>query len=287
MFSILQFSLILLKIILYRNTMMQNMIIVLLVLIIANMSLSGQNSVKKPWNNKQMAVVLTYDDGLNVHLDKVIPKLDSLDFKATFYIPGNAETFTNRLEDWRIVAQNGHELGNHTLFHPCAGVSKNRDWVKSDYDLDNYTITRIVDEIKLANTLLASIDGKVKRTFAYTCGDKVVDDSSFVDLIKDDFVAARGVSWKINKQNDMDLMDINCYSINGHTGEEMIKLVEQAKAENALVVFLFHGVGGEHTLNVPLVEHNKLVDYIKQNEQEIWVASLLEVSSYVYNLRGE
>ena len=39
------------------------------------------------WNGKKCAVVLTYDDGLNIDLTNVIPALDSLGLKGTFYIP--------------------------------------------------------------------------------------------------------------------------------------------------------------------------------------------------------
>ncbi|MEO5581972.1 MAG: polysaccharide deacetylase family protein, partial [Saprospiraceae bacterium] len=41
------------------------------------------------WNGKKCAVVLTYDDALNIHLDKVIPQLNSYNFKGTFYLIGS------------------------------------------------------------------------------------------------------------------------------------------------------------------------------------------------------
>jgi peptidoglycan/xylan/chitin deacetylase (PgdA/CDA1 family) len=41
------------------------------------------------WKGKKCAVVLTYDDALNVHLDNAIPLLDSLGLKGTFYLSGN------------------------------------------------------------------------------------------------------------------------------------------------------------------------------------------------------
>ena len=45
---------------------------------------SAQQSL--PWKGKKCAVVLTYDDGLDVHITNAIPALDSLGLKATFYI---------------------------------------------------------------------------------------------------------------------------------------------------------------------------------------------------------
>lgn len=226
-------------------------------------------------------ICLTYDDCLNVHLDNVIPVLDSLGFKGTFYIPGNSACLNNRMDEWRNTAKNGHELGNHTLFHPCFGKSMKRDWVGADYDLDNYSMQRIVDEIIVNNTLLKAIDGKTKRTFAYTCGDKIIGGENIWDKIKDDFVAARGVNGIMYSINEVDLSDIGSYVMNNTCGEEMIDLVKQAMKNNSLIVFLFHGVGGGHDINVALEEHNKLLHFLKENENSICVAPLVEIANYI------
>lgn len=248
----------------------------------------SQNNLKTPWNSKQCAVALTYDDGLNVHLDNVIPILDSLNIKATFYIPGNSKSLEKRLYEWKAVANNGHELGNHTLFHPCNGNSKDRDWVNADYDLDNYSINKIIEEIELANFLLYTIDNKTKRTFAYTCGDKTIKDSSFVELIKKDFIGARDVYGTFNAINNIDLFSIKAYGINGENAVDLINLVKEAQATNSLIVFLFHGVGGEHNLNISLEEHNKFVRYLKRNEVSIWTTSLVEILEfYTENLENQ
>lgn len=241
----------------------------------------AQQENKEAWNNRQCAVVLTYDDGLHVHIDKVIPVLDSLGLKATFYIPCNSSCLSTRMEEWRTVAAHGHELGNHSLFHPCVGKSKGRNWVKPEYDLDTYTVTRMVDEIRLANIMLRAIDGKTNRTFAYTCGDKAAGGASFVDSIQKDFSGARGTRSGMNMFGDTDLMDIKSYMINGQSADEMIDLVKTAEKEGALVVFLFHGVGGEHAINVNLADHNKLLEYLGNRKSTIWVAPLNEISSYM------
>ncbi len=238
---------------------------------------------KKLWNNKKCAVALTYDDALNIHLDKVIPLLDSLNFKATFYVPGNSPAFKNRIQDWALASKHGHELGNHTLFHPCAGNMKGREWVKPEYDLNKYTIQRITDEIEISNVLLEAIDGKKNRTFAYTCGDMKVGDTSFVDIVKKYFIAARGVGGIIQKINEIDLFNIGCYMVNGESGEDLIELVKKAMNENALLVFLFHGVGGEHSINVSSEAHRKLLSYLKQNEKDIWVAPMTDIGEYLKN----
>lgn len=233
------------------------------------------------WNGKRCAVVLTYDDGLNVHLDHVIPSLNSKGFKGTFYIPGNSQCLFNRMEEWRAAACSGHELGNHTLFHPCVGKSQGREWVKPDQDLDGYSVTQIVDEINVANTLLRAVDGCTQRSFAYTCGDKSVRDTSFVPLIKQWFVAARGVTARMETFGSIDLFDVGAYAINGQSGQQMVELVKTAQQKGQLLVLLFHGVGGEHAMNVSLEAHAQLLHYLKAHEADIWVTTFAEVGKYV------
>jgi peptidoglycan/xylan/chitin deacetylase (PgdA/CDA1 family) len=236
---------------------------------------------KAPWQAKRCAVVLTYDDALNVHLDNVVPLLDSLGFKGTFYVPCSFPGFRERVSDWISVAKEGHELGNHTLFHPCEGGIPGREWVQPDYDLRTYSVRRIVDEIEMANMLLQLMDGDTLRTFAYPCGEMKAGDSSYVDEIKKVFLGARGVAPRMQKMQDIDLYNVGAYLVNGQSGDELIRLVQEAMERNALLVFLFHGVGGEHSLNVSLRDHRTLLYFLKQNERDIWVAPLREICRYL------
>ena len=246
-----------------------------------NIAISFLYSSAQVWNGKKSAVVLTYDDALNVHLDNAIPLLDSLGLKATFYLSGYFPGCRERLVDWRKAATKGHELGNHTLFHPCIGNQPGRQWVKPDYDMSKYTVQRMVDETRMTNVLLEAIDGKKKRTFAYTCGDMKIGDSSFINNMKNDFVAARAVRHEMHRINQIDLYNVDCYAINGQSGEEMIELVKKSMQTNSLLVFLFHGVGGEHALNVSLPAHRQLLLFLKQQEKDIWVVPMIDVAEQV------
>ena len=65
-------------------------------------------------NGTKAAVVLTYDDALTSQLDHAVPVLDAVGFKATFFLVGPKLADVPR---WRAAAAEGHELGNHTIFH--------------------------------------------------------------------------------------------------------------------------------------------------------------------------
>lgn len=249
-----------------------------LIVLIAGFSAKAQ--FNQAWGGKKCAVVLTYDDALNVHLDNAIPLLDSLNLRGTFYLTAYADASKKRVEDWRKAALNGHELGNHTLFHPCAGGT-GREWVSPEYDMNKYTVRRMEDEIRMTNVFLQTIDNKKKRTFAFTCGDMKIGDSFFIRGMKNDFVAARAVRHQMHKINEVDLLNVDCYAVNGESGDQMIQWVKKAVETNSLLVILFHGVGGEHSLNVSLEAHRSLLTYLKQNEKDIYIAPMLNVAEHI------
>lgn len=236
---------------------------------------------ERHWQGKQAAVVLTYDDALNVHLDNVIPALESRELKGTFYLSAFFDGSKNRIEDWKKAASLGHELGNHTLYHPCDASLPGRTWVSQDNDLHKYTTAQILKEIRMTNVFLESLDGQKERTFAYTCGDTATGEGSFMEDIKDDFVASRGVRGALNSIGSINLLNVDSFGINGESGEELIQLVKDAQKKNALITFLFHGVGGEHNLNVSLEAHQILLDYLEENKDTIWTTTMLEAAKHV------
>lgn len=233
------------------------------------------------WNGKPCAVVLTYDDAIDADLDNVIPALDSLHFKGTFYLIGSSPVIAKRMNEWRLAAKHGHELGNHALFHPCDGSLPGRGFVTPDNDLSKYSVSRAVSEIRINNTLLKAIDGKDRRTFAYPCGDRTIGNVYFYDQLKNDFAGARGVTPGLQTADQVKLDNIDCYAINGQSAGYMIDLVKKAQQSHTLLVFLFHGVGGGHNINVSLSAHSKLLHYLKQNEKNIWIAPMVDVAEQV------
>jgi sialate O-acetylesterase len=233
------------------------------------------------WNNKQCAVVLTYDDAIDVDLDNVLPALDSLGLTGTFYLIGASPVVNKRMDEWRAAAKKGNELGNHSLYHPCDGSLPGRSFVTADHDLSKYTVYRAVSEVEANNTLLKAIDGKIIRTFAYPCGDLKAGDQYFYYKLKGEFAGARGVTPGLQSLNEVDLTNVRCYAINGQSAEYMINLVKQAMQTHTLLVFLFHGVGGGHNINVGLQDHSKLLHYLKANEDKIWIAPMVDVAEYI------
>lgn len=258
----------------------------ILLLIACGSVLIGKAQNTGIWNHRSCAVVLTYDDAIDVDLDNALPALDSLGLKGTFYLIGSSPVVVKRMKEWRAAAAEGHELGNHSLYHPCDGSLPGRSFVQPDHDLHTYTVERAVREIRLNNELLNTIDGKTKRTFAYPCGDLTIGGSSFYEPLRKDFVAARGVRSAMDPIEKVNLDNIDCFGINGQGADYMIGLVRKAMESHTVLVFLFHGVGGGHSLNVALDEHSRLLHYLKEHEKEIWVAPMVEVAEFIKIYRG-
>jgi peptidoglycan-N-acetylglucosamine deacetylase len=242
--------------------------------------LSSYTQPIQAWQGKSCAVVLTYDDAIDQHLDNAVPLLDSLGLKATFYITAFSSSMQKRMDEWKKLPTKGYELGNHTLYHPCMG-GPGREWVKPEYDLKSYTVQRMVDETRMTNLFLQSLDGKTRRTFAFTCGDMKIGDSSFMMGMKNDFVAARVVNNQMHQIKDVDLYQVDCYVVNGENGEQLIAWVKKAMETHSLLVILFHGVGGGNFLNVSLPAHRQFLQYLKQNEKNIMIATMIETAGHI------
>jgi peptidoglycan-N-acetylglucosamine deacetylase len=251
--------------------------ITLIILIVAAVSVKVYAQFTWP-NGAKAAVVFTYDDGLDCHLDVAIPQLDEFGFKGTFYCTGNSQSLYNRTEDWREIARNGHELGNHTLFHPCNG--EQFDWVKPEYDLNKYTIEQLLAELKTASTLMKAIDGKEKRTFAYTCSNVSIGDNDFSEEIQPLFTAARADGPIPETMQGYNVYKAPSWMVEDNKTEDLIAYVEEAKTKGTIAVFMFHSVGGGY-LNVGAKEHRELLQYLNKHRDEFYIGTFMEVMEYI------
>lgn len=238
---------------------------------------SGQGEFTWP-EGRKAAVCLTYDDGLDCHLDVAIPALDQHQLKGSFYCTGYAPSLYERVEEWREAAGKGHELGNHTLFHPCHGDSF--DWIKPEYDLNSYTFDQLKNELRTANSLLKAIDGREERSFAYTCTNYTIDGISFIDSISSMFPSARGGGPLPESMKDVDRYYVPSWGVIDPTGEELIAYVNEALDKGTMAVIMFHSVGGGY-LNVSTEAHEQLLTYLDSRRDVIWTDTFLEVMNYV------
>jgi len=187
-------------------------------------------------DGQKCAVSLTYDDALPIHYEYVGPSLAAAGLYATFFALINSDPLQHP-EKWRELAAAGHELANHTLFHPCRRKPSDT-WLEVCYDLYDYTPTRLRTELQIANLVLHLIDDKHERTFGNTCCDTTIgrgDDEISMDVVLSEFfVAARGpfTSEIAAVQKGINLMQVGHFGADAmFMGFEKIQETIEAAAE--------------------------------------------------------
>ena len=244
----------------------------------------GQDKEDFLWpNGAKSAICLTYDDGLSSHVNTVAPLLSKYNFKATFYPTLSSVSIREEIKKWKALAKAGHELGNHTVYHPCRKSREGMEWVKDYQDLDRYSLNQIVDEIELANSFLLAIDGKKDRTFAYPCAHFKASGISYQDSLFKRFIGARGSSDQIKLMVDsqkIDLFNVPSWAPNQHTAAELIAYIDEVIANETLSTLTFHGVGAEY-LSISKDTHEEMLKYLDLNRDKIWVATFQEAANYL------
>jgi hypothetical protein len=235
----------------------------------------------------QGAVSLTYDDGLPVHHEVVDPLLRHHGLLATFY-PMIQSDLRLHPKHWRKLARAGHELGNHTVFHPCYQTSPDPyPWLDDRYDLGSYTLAHMRSELEVANLVLHLLDGRTDRSYASTCCDLKIGrggtEESIEPLLADLFVAARGelTNQIVLPANGPDLFNIGCIQADLCSLEELMNCVEQARANGGWAVLMIHGIGaGTHDLYLDQDVHNSFIDWLAQ-QRTIWTAPVRTIAQYI------
>ncbi|MEO9964554.1 MAG: polysaccharide deacetylase family protein [Reichenbachiella sp.] len=250
----------------------------------------GQSEEDFVWpNGAKAALCLTYDDGLPSHVNTVVPMLNKYNFKATFFPTLTSPSLYDEVEKWKSLAKNGHELGNHTVYHPCQKSMMGMEWVKDHQDLDKYTIEQVFDEIKLANSFLQAIDGKKDHTFAYPCAHQYAGGKSYKDSLHLYATAAR---WSAMDQEELasieqiDLYQITSWAPDQHGANDLIAYIEKVIKANTLSTITFHGVNAEHMI-VTKDAHEKMLQFLDDHRDEIWVTTFKEATDYLRLKRGK
>jgi peptidoglycan/xylan/chitin deacetylase (PgdA/CDA1 family) len=240
-------------------------------------------------HSKQAIICLTYDDGLLSHLNTVLPQLDAVGLKGTFFlnsIQGSSEVIgeaSPATSGWTNAALHGHELANHTLFHACP---EKLGWQKA-FAIESYTVDRIITEIKTENTILSLLDPKRKqRAFAYPCNNFLVHDTDYSAIIKSQGLVkyARAGGERNSFVSDFrktDLMKMPAWVVEeGTTLSELIAFTEKVKKAGGMGIYQFHGVGAEF-FQISKETHKAFLDYLKLHQNEYWVATFSEAMDYI------
>ena len=231
-------------------------------------------------DGKKVALSLTFDDGRYSQVDKGTALLDQYNVKATFYVVPSA--VKERLDGWKKAVANGHEIGNHSLNHPCSG---NFEWPRHKA-LELYSIEKMHKELLEANKEIESLLGVKSESFAYPCGQtfvgRGVNTKSYVPVVAELFVSGRG--WLDEAANDptyCDFAQLTGVEMDGKDFEQIKAIIENAREHNYWLVLAGHEMNDSGNQTTRLSMLKKLIEYAQDPANGIWLAPVGTVAKYV------
>jgi peptidoglycan-N-acetylglucosamine deacetylase len=244
------------------------------------------------------AISLTFDDGMDSQLNFAISEMDSRRLKGTFYLNPRDAAVQDSIISWERVLlrwlphqMNGHEIGNHTVHHPCS-LNANLDWQRGNNLLD-WDIERIeADILEAQNRIQHVFRAQTANSFAYPCYESTVgrgpSRKSYTPIIAKYFPGARAKGeLRGDLANDplyCDLHHLSSWPVERSTGAFMIGLVEQAARRGLWGIFTFHGIHEGH-LPVGSTDFVELLDHLDYRKKDIWIAPLAEIAVYLQGVQ--
>lgn len=229
------------------------------------------------------AVSLTFDDGMRSQREIAVPLLDRHDLKATFYL-NPKDDFATALAPWQAAAAAGHELGNHTVNHPC---SKNFSFITENrrQGLEDMSWEQMAWEIdETSRRLDALVPDQGAVSFAYPCYQPFIgrgmERRSYVPLVVERCVAGRGRGERPNDPAYCDLGYLWSFACERMSAAELIGLAEQAANEGKWAIMTFHGVHEGH-LSIGENDLEELAGFLARQRNRIWTGTVAEVATWV------
>jgi peptidoglycan/xylan/chitin deacetylase (PgdA/CDA1 family) len=241
-----------------------------------------QVSVTRWPQDHSAAISLTFDDGINTDLDHAGPILKKHQLTGTFFVATAMGPWEKRKAEWKQLAQDGNELANHTVHHPCL-------LPEITPHSQDYTPEMFQAEIAGAASQISELTGSHRGlTFAYPCGnmsfgkpqDQVKNSALCMRYVSENSFGARGVGVGPANPDELNILDINDLGPTvGKNFSELLDLAQPALQSHNWGIFCFHGVGGDW-LSITPEALDELGAYLERHS-EIWTATFGDVVRYI------
>jgi peptidoglycan-N-acetylglucosamine deacetylase len=241
------------------------------------------------WPQDRVAAIsLTFDDGINTHLDFVGPILKKHHLNGTFFVTTGMGPWEKRKPEWKQLAEQGNELANHTVHHPCLLAQ-----IKPHSQ--DYTPAMMEAEIKdAAQQITQLLNSRRGLTLAYPCGnigfgkpqDDVANAALYLRYVSENSIGARGAG--AGSPQDPDQLNVLEIGDLGPTADKdsiaLLAMAEPALRGRLWGVYCFHGVGGDWLSIIPETL-DELSGYLERHP-EIWTATFGDVLRYTQERRA-
>lgn len=269
-----------------HNTMPKSATIpVIVIVLILPFFTTAQTSSAFTWpEGKRVAISLTFDDGRDSQVNGGTALLDEYSVKATFFVmPSSVE---RDLQGWKKAVASGHEIGNHSLSHPCSG---NFVWSR-DNALEDYSLDQMRIQLAETNRQIKALLGVDAKVFAYPCGQTYVgrglNTQSYVPLVAEMFLLGR--TWLDESANDptfCDFAHLTGVEMDGKDFKDILPLIETAAENNQWLVLAGHEMNNDGAQTTRLSMLRELLEYAKDPSHGIWIAPAGDVAEYVKGKR--
>jgi beta-glucosidase-like glycosyl hydrolase/peptidoglycan/xylan/chitin deacetylase (PgdA/CDA1 family) len=248
-------------------------------------NVSQEKSDFKWPEGKKMGLSLSFDDARLSQVDNGIPLLDKYGVKATFYV--SPDNMVKRLDGWKEAVRKGHDIGNHSLIHPC---TVNYGWPQ-EAALENYTLQKMSIELDSASAIIKKLLGIQPVSFAFPCGQtfvgKGVNLQSYIPLVATKFETGRG--WLSEGPNDpvyCDMSQLTGMELDGKSFEQIKKLIESAAKKGQWLILAGHEINNKGNQTTLLSTLDTLCKYAMDPSNGIWIDNVQNIASYINNSRG-
>ena len=264
----------------YRQILIMYSWIFVFIFSIETINAQHDTSVFKWPDGKKAAISLSFDDARESQVVRGTDLLDQYGIKATFFVVPSA--VEKQLNGWKKAVTSGHEIGNHSLNHPCTG---NFSWSRS-HALENYTLKMMKSELEDCNRRVQELLNVTPSVFAYPCGQKYVGKgvhtSSYVPLVSKMFLLGRG--WMDEAANDplyCNFAQLTGIEMDGKNFDQILPLIEDAAKSGTWLVLAGHEMGDEGPQTTRLAMLKQLAEYVQNPANGIWIAPMGTVAKYI------
>ncbi len=235
---------------------------------------------------KRAAISLTFDDARHTQITNGIPLFDEYGVKATFYV--SLSRLEQDADAWKAAAANGHEIGNHTLTHPCSG---NFGFIDNDRALEEYTLQRMNAELVESNATIEKLLDGTPVSFAYPCGQKYVGRGrnlrSYVPLVAEHFLSGRG--WMDEWANDpayCDMAQLMAMEVDGKSFEQIKEMIDHRLADGGWLVLAGHEINDEGRQTTQMATLRALCEYAQNPANGLWLDTVEAVARHIQKQRA-
>lgn len=210
------------------------------------------------------AVTYTFDDNCPNQYSKAIPMFNEFNFKATFYPVIN---WSPNWNSFKTAADNGHEIGSHTISHPHLG-----------------SLSDSLQNIELANsqtTINSNISGHSCRTIAYPYCEPSAD-----SITGKYFIAARHCQTYVEKTTPDDFFQISSIICGADgsikTATDFEDTLKSASSKKGWAVYLIHAIdddNGYSKLSSSVLRSS--LEFLDTNRDTFWVSNFVNVARYI------